>query len=194
MLNCSWPNRQSFLRVGGDKSDAAELMNQSVSKYSPRFVHDGQQRLLWSMSCIVLAWYSFIGLCSGVTQTQHDGSEVKVRKWGEREEPREEVLRHCASSRRSADAGDSLAAVVSPPYRQRLSDTFCRQSSATHSLCVFESPSAYLTTWIRTSVRLNPGESGVMSSPPLLFTAAVCLGFIRGFGALFVRCYWLRNI
>lgn len=49
------------------------------------------------------------------------------------------MLRHCASSRRSADAGDSPAAVVSPPYRQRLSDTFCRQSSATHSVCVGES-------------------------------------------------------
>lgn len=31
---------------------------------------------------------------------------------------KEEVLRHCAGSRRSADAADLLAAVVSPPCRQ----------------------------------------------------------------------------
>lgn len=31
---------------------------------------------------------------------------------------KEEVLRHCAGSRRSADAADSFAAVVSPPCRQ----------------------------------------------------------------------------
>lgn len=34
------------------------------------------------------------------------------------------MLRHCAGSRRSADAADSLAAVVSPPYRQFHSNCF----------------------------------------------------------------------
>lgn len=87
-----------------------------------------------AMSCeIVWGWFSFRVLPSDVIQAASSadqtwrkwwwwGGEVEVKKMGEREEQREEVkeevLRHCAGSRRSADAADSLAAVVSPPCRQ----------------------------------------------------------------------------
>lgn len=78
---------------------------------------------------------------------------------------KEEVLRHCAGSRWSADAADPLAAVVSPPCRQ-LHSGLSADSSSTRPACVFESLSADLTTWTRTSVWTRAGGSRVMSPPP----------------------------
>lgn len=78
------------------------------------------------------------------------------------------MLRHCAGSRQSADAADSLAAVVSPPYRQLHSGFFCRRSSSTRSACVLENLSPHRTTWTRTSVWISRGGSRVTFPPPPL--------------------------
>lgn len=132
------------------------------------------------MSCIsfrVVQLWRFVFRCdSGCIVGRPSMTCMKVRKWGEREEQREEVLRHCARSRRSADAGDSLAAVISPPYRQCLSDTFCRQSSATHSVCVFESLSDNMDT---DKCAAQPWrERGNVLTTSDLHCGRVCMEFI----------------
>lgn len=69
--------QHSFLQVGGDKSDAAEQMNQSVAKASPRFIHDGQYPLLPAMTCkTVLGWYDFKGLWSGVIRAALSADQI----------------------------------------------------------------------------------------------------------------------
>lgn len=49
---------------------------------------------------------------------------------------KEEVLRHCVGSRRSADAADSLAAVVSPPCRKPHAGLLQTEFLHTLRLCV----------------------------------------------------------